>query len=238
VDVNLRGRDLVSWVAEAQAAVQKAVSLPNGYSVKWGGQFENFERAQARLELVGPVVIAIILGMLLLMFQNLRFTLAVFSLVPLSLAGGMMGLLMRGLSFSLPAAVGFIALGGIAVLNGVVIASEVRQRLQAGERLDDAISAGSSHVIRAVLTTAFVASLGFLPMALATGAGAEVQRPLATVVVIGMLVSTLETLIVFPAILRVSLRGYKPAEEKALDDQFASRPPPPPGAFTPAAAEP
>lgn len=223
VDVNLRGRDLVSWVADAQAAVQRAVRLPSGYSVKWGGQFENFERAQARLKFVVPIVIAIILGMLVLMFQNLRFALAVFSLVPLSLAGGMIGLLARGLSFSLPAAVGFIALGGIAVLNGVVIASEVRQRLKSGANLEDAIAQGSTFVVRAVLTTAFVASLGFLPMALATGAGAEVQRPLATVVVIGMLVSTLETLLVLPAILRVCLQGYQPAEEKALEEQFDSK---------------
>src|SRR5690554_5168837 len=120
VDVNLRGRDLVSWVTEARAAVEKAVPMPTGYKLEWGGQFENFERAQARLAIVVPVAVAIIFGMLLWMFQNLRFAVAVFVLVPLSLIGGMIGLMLRGMPFSLPAAVGFIALGGIGVLNGVV----------------------------------------------------------------------------------------------------------------------
>ncbi|HSC87647.1 MAG TPA: CusA/CzcA family heavy metal efflux RND transporter, partial [Polyangiaceae bacterium] len=190
VDVNLRGRDLVSWVAEAQEVVGKAVDLPTGYQVEWGGQFKNFERAKKRLAVVIPVVVAIIFGMLLWMFQNVRFAVAVFILVPLSLTGGMIGLMLRGMPFSLPAAVGFIALGGIGVLNGVVIATEVRKRLHMGEELDQAIVVGTTHVVRAVLTTATVAALGFLPMAVATSAGAEVQQPLATVVVIGMFVGT------------------------------------------------
>ncbi len=177
VDVNLRGRDLVSWVAEARALVAKEFLMAAGYRVEWGGQFENFERAQERLAVVVPIVIAIIFGMLLWMFQNLRLALAVFALVPLSLTGGMLGLLARGLSFSLPAAVGFIALGGIAVLNGVIIATEVRKLRVEGRSLDDAVTEGSTTVVRAVLTTAAVAALGFLPMALATSAGAEVQRP-------------------------------------------------------------
>lgn len=216
VDVNLRGRDLVSWVAEARAAVAKAVSLPAGYSTQWGGQFENFERAQKRLAVVVPVVIAIIFGMLLWMFQNLRFALAVFALVPLSLIGGMLGLMARGMPFSLPAAVGFIALGGVGVLNGVVIATEVRRRLERGELLDAAIASGSVSVVRAVLTTAVVAALGFLPMALATSAGAEVQRPLATVVVIGMFIGTALTLLVLPGLMRIVLGGYKAETDAAL----------------------
>ncbi len=216
VDVNLRGRDLVSWVAEARAAVEDSVSLPPSYSIQWGGQFENFERAQKRLAIVVPVVVAIIFGMLLWMFQNLRFAFAVFALVPLSLIGGMLGLMMRGMPFSLPAAVGFIALGGVGVLNGVVIASEVRRRVESGEALDDAITRGSSHVVRAVLTTAVVAALGFLPMALATSAGAEVQRPLATVVVVGMLIGTALTLVVPPGVLRLALAGYRPADEATV----------------------
>jgi heavy metal efflux system protein len=210
VDVNLRGRDLVSWVAEARRAVASSVSLPPAYTLQWGGQFENFERAQKRLAVVVPVVIAIIFGMLLWMFQNLRFAFAVFALVPLSLLGGMVGLMLRDMPFSLPAAVGFIALGGVGVLNGVVIASEVRRRLEEGDALDHAIVHGAAHVARAVLTTAVVAALGFLPMALATSAGAEVQRPLATVVVIGMSIGTVLTLIVLPGVLRVTLRGYEP----------------------------
>lgn len=215
VDVNLRGRDLVSWVAEARAAVSKAIQLPPNYWMEWGGQFENFERAQKRLAVVVPIVIAIIFGMLLWMFQNLRFALAVFALVPLSLIGGMLGLMMRGMPFSLPAAVGFIALGGVGVLNGVVIASEIRRRLEEGEDLDGAITGGSAHVVRAVLTTAVVAALGFLPMAIATSAGAEVQRPLATVVVIGMLIGTALTLVILPGVLRIALSGYRPEKAEA-----------------------
>jgi cobalt-zinc-cadmium resistance protein CzcA len=208
VDVNLRGRDLVSWVAEAQERVQKEVPLPSGYKLKWGGQFENFKRASATLVVMLPAVIAIIFGMLLWMFQNWRFAIGVFGLVPLILTGGLLGLLGSGLSFSLPAAVGFIALGGIGVLNGVVVASEVRWRLDRGDSLDFAIVRGSANVMRAVLTTAVVAALGFLPMAIATGAGAEVQRPLARVVVFGMLFGIVLTLGVLPGILRLVLKGY------------------------------
>lgn len=204
VDVNLRGRDLVSWVTEAQKKVQEKVQFPPDFKVKWGGQFENFERAQARLALVVPAALAVIFLMLLWMFADVRLALAVFALVPLALTGGMLGLLFRGLSFSLPAAVGFIALGGIGVLNGVVVASEIRERLLQGEPLDDAVCHGASHSLRAVLTTAAVAALGFLPMALATGAGAEVQRPLATAVVVGMVFGTFLSIIVLPGILRIA----------------------------------
>ena len=224
VDVNLRGRDLVSWVSEAQAAVKQSVRLPTGYRVEWGGQFENFERAQARLSIVVPVVILLIFAMLLWMFSNLRLSLAVFALVPLSLAGGMLGLVVRGMSFSLPAAVGFIALGGIAVLNGVVMASDVRARLDDGAPLDQAVTDGCAHTLRAVLTTATVAALGFLPMATATSAGAEVQRPLATAVVIGMAISTFLTLFVLPGVLRVLLAGYRP--QKADADRESPAPEP------------
>ncbi|MEO7328710.1 MAG: efflux RND transporter permease subunit, partial [Minicystis sp.] len=223
VDINLRGRDLVSWVSEARILVDKEFPMKSGYRVEWGGQFENFERAQERLSVVVPVVIGIIFGMLLWMFQNLRFALAVFALVPLSLSGGMLGLLSRGLSFSLPAAVGFIALGGIAVLNGVVIATEVRRLLFEGKPLDLAVTEGSTQVVRAVLTTAAVAALGFLPMALATSAGAEVQRPLATAVIAGMVLGTALTLLVLPGLLRVALSGYDPlAIRKEEEDEAAA----------------
>lgn len=202
VDVNLRGRDLVSWVAEARAAVAKDVPLPAGYRVEWGGQFENFERAQARLAIVLPAVVVIIGGMLLAMFRDLRTSLAVFFLVPLGLTGGIAGLLARGMSFSLPAAVGFIALGGIAVLNGVVIASRVIELRREGRSLERAVVEGPASAVAAVLTTGAVAALGFLPMALATGAGAEAQRPLATVVVAGMSIGTVLALLVLPGLLR------------------------------------
>jgi len=208
VDVNLRGRDLVSWVSEARAKVSEAIKLPSAYELKWGGQFENFERAQARLAIVVPVALGVIFFMLLWMFGNARLAVAVFALVPLALTGGMLGLLLRGLSFSLPAAVGFIALGGIGVLNGVVVASEILGRLDSGESLNDAVTHGATHSLRAVLTTAAVAALGFLPMAMATGAGAEVQRPLATAVVVGMLFGTLLSVVVLPGLLRIALRHY------------------------------
>lgn len=210
VNINLRGRDLVSWVSEAQEAVASDIHLPSGYRIEWGGQFENFERAQKRLQLVVPSVIAVIFLMLMWMFGQWRYAVAVFALVPLSLAGGMAGLLLRDMTFSLPAAVGFIALGGIGVLNGVVMASEVRRRLEHGEHLDQAVEHGAIHSLRAVLTTAAVAALGFLPMALATSAGAEVQRPLATAVIVGMAWSTAMTLWVLPGILRTLLAGSPP----------------------------
>jgi len=211
IDVNLRGRDLVSWVDEARAVIARETPLPADYHIEWGGQFENFERAKERLALVLPLSVAIIFGMLVTMFRNLHFALAVFATVPFALTGGMLGLLARGYTFSLSAAVGFIALGGIAVLNGVVMASEVRRRLDDGDPLEKALVCGSAHVLRAVLTTAGAAALGFFPMAIATSAGAEVQRPLATVVIFGILYGTFVTLFILPGILAVALRSYRPA---------------------------
>ena len=215
VDVNIRGRDLVSWVHEAQEALDREITLASGYRMEWGGQFANFERASARLAIVVPVVIAIIFGMLFTMFQNMRATIAVFSLVPLSLIGGMLGLLLRGMPFSLPAAVGFIALGGIGVLNGVIIATEVSQRVAAGESLREAVVVGSATVCRAVLTTATVAAMGFLPMMLATGVGAEVQQPLATVVVVGMALGTVMTLFVLPGVLSLLFEAPEGSRSRA-----------------------
>lgn len=217
IDVNLRGRDLVSWVDEARKTVDAEIPMGNGYRVEWGGQFENFERAKKRLAIVLPVTVGIIFGMLLAMFRNVRFAVAVFLTVPFALTGGLLGLLARGYSFSLPAAVGFIALGGIAVLNGVVMASEVRRRIDSGASADEAVASGASHVLRAVLTTAAVAAFGFLPMALATSAGAEVQRPLATVVITGILYGTGVTLMILPGILRVLVQGYRPSASGGSD---------------------
>ena len=210
VEVNLRGRDLVSWVQEAKAKMRAQVEVPSGYTVTWGGQFENFERAQARLAVVVPLALAIILGMLLWMFGDLRYAAAVFATVPFALTGGVLGLIVRGLSFSIPAAVGFIALAGVSVLNGVVIASAVRKHLDEGVDLTSAIVAGAADSLRAVLTTATVAALGFLPMAISTGAGSEVQRPLATVVIAGILVSTAMTLFLFPGVLTLALKPVAP----------------------------
>ncbi len=219
VDVNLRGRDLVSWVEEARAKVGRAANLPSGYRIEWGGQFENFERASARLALVVPAVVAVILGMLFWMFRSLRPAFAVFLLVPFATTGGMLGLLARGMPFSLPAAVGFIALGGVSVLNGVVIATATRRAMLDGAPIDVAVTTGCAKSIRAVLTTAAVAGLGFLPMALSTSAGSEVQRPLATVVIVGIFFSTALTLLVLPGLMATLLRGWKePVDEEEEPD--------------------
>jgi len=223
VEVNLRGRDLVSWVEDARRQVQANVKLPTGYTIEWGGQFENFERAQKRLALVVPMALAIIFGMLLAMFQSARYAAAVFAVVPFALIGGILGLVGRGLAFSIPAAVGFIALAGVAVLNGVVMAADVKRRVEDGEPLDAALVDGATHTMRAVLTTGAVAAFGFIPMAIATGAGAEVQRPLATVVVSGILVSTLLTMFVLPGVLQLAMRGAKRTEDD--DEESPARGP-------------
>jgi len=210
VEVNVRGRDLVSFVKEAQIAVAK-LALPEGVHLSWGGQFENFQRAATRLSLVVPMALSLIFGMLFLMFGNLRYAVAVFAGAPFALIGGILSLNIRGLPFSIPAAVGFIAVAGVAVLNGVVMASEVRRRL-----VDDSASAeeslisGALTVLRPVLTTALVAAIGFLPMAISTRAGAEVQRPLATVVIGGILSSTLLSLVVLPVLLQYLVTRRKP----------------------------
>src|SRR5450432_205775 len=206
VEVNLRGRDLVSWVNEARAKVDAKLHLPVSYSIEWGGQFENFERAKKRLALVVPMALAIIFGMLLWMFRAVRFAGAVFAVVPFALIGGILALAARGLPFSIPAAVGFIALAGVSVLNGVVLASEVKNKIFGGWPLREAILDGASHTMRAVLTTGGVAAFGFLPMALAHGAGAEVQRPLATAVIGGIAFSTLLTMFLLPGLLASLVR--------------------------------
>ncbi len=213
VEVNVRGRDLVSFVKDAQAKVGSLVKLPEGIHLEWGGQFENFERASGRLALVVPMALAVIFGMLFLMFGQLRYAFAVFAGAPFALIGGVASLVIRGLPFSIPAAVGFIAVAGVAVLNGVVMASEVRRRLDEEDDQEGAVRHGALAVLRPVITTALVAAIGFLPMAISTRAGAEVQRPLATVVIGGILSSTILSLLVLPVLLRllVVVRGKKPA---------------------------
>jgi cobalt-zinc-cadmium resistance protein CzcA len=207
VEVNIRGRDLVSYVHEAQRLVGEQVRLPRGYHLEWGGQFENFTRAKDRLMVVVPMALAIIFAMLFLMFGDARYAIAVFACVPLGLIGGIVSLKLRGLPFSIPAAVGFIALCGVAVLNGVVMASEVKRRLEEGTYLDAAVREAARGALRPILTTALVAMIGFMPMAISTRAGAEVQRPLATVVIGGILSSTLLMLAVLPLVLRRLLRS-------------------------------
>jgi heavy metal efflux system protein len=202
IDVNIRGRDLVSFVQDAKQRVERDVPLPANYSLQWGGQFENFERASARLAVVLPVALGIIFAMLFMTFGNVRYAAAVFSGVPFALLGGVVALKLRDMPFSIPAAVGFIALCGIAVLNGVVMASEIKRRVQEGQ---DALENGAVAVLRPMLLTATVASIGFLPMAISSSAGSEVQRPLATAVIGGMVSSTALGLMLLPALLRIFL---------------------------------
>jgi cobalt-zinc-cadmium resistance protein CzcA len=214
VEVNVRGRDLVSFVNEARHKVAQSVTLPEGVTLEWGGQFENFTRASKRLGFVAPLALAVIFAMLFLMFGNLRYAVAVFVNVPLALVGGVIALSIRGLPFSIPAAVGFIAVAGVAVLNGVVMAGDLARRLglTAGT-LDEQIKRSAGTVLRPVLTTALVAAFGFIPMAISTHAGAEVQRPLATVVIGGILSSTLLGLAVLPIMLRLLLPARAASEE-------------------------
>ena len=203
VTSNVRGRDLGSFVEELRLRISGQVALPEGYWIEYGGTFEQLISASRRLAVVVPVVLIIIFGLLFMAFGSGRDAAIVFSGVPLAMTGGVIALWIRGLPLSISAGVGFIALSGVAVLNGLVLISFIR-RLQAdGTPLDEAVFDGALTRLRPVLVTALVASLGFLPMALNTGTGAEVQRPLATVVIGGILSSTLLTLLVLPALYRM-----------------------------------
>ena len=203
VTANVRDRDLGSFVAEVQERVASEVKIPAGYWITYGGTFEQLISAAKRLQLVVPVTLLLILGLLFALFRSFKDAAIVFSGVPLALTGGVAALMLRGLPLSISAGVGFIALSGVAVLNGVVMVTFIRSLLAEGRPLDDAIREGALTRLRPVLMTALVASLGFVPMALNVGAGAEVQRPLATVVIGGIVSSTLLTLLVLPALYRV-----------------------------------
>ncbi|NOT32800.1 MAG: CusA/CzcA family heavy metal efflux RND transporter [Candidatus Eisenbacteria bacterium] len=211
VQANVRGRDLGTFVAEAQRRVQQEVQLPPGYWIRWGGQFENLAAARNRLAVVVPLALFLILVLLFMTFGSIPQTLLVFTGVPLALTGGIIALAIRGLPLSISAGVGFIALSGVAVLNGLVIVSFINALRDRGVPLDQAIREGSVTRLRPVLMTALVASLGFVPMALAHGTGAEVQRPLATVVIGGIISSTLLTLIVIPVLYRLLASRAKAA---------------------------
>jgi cobalt-zinc-cadmium resistance protein CzcA len=203
VTANVRGRDLGSFIHEVQQKVGAEVEVPPGYWITYGGAFEQLISAAKRLQLVVPAALLLIFGLLYALFRSWRDAAIVFSGVPLALTGGVAGLLLRGLPLSISAAVGFIALSGVAVLNGVVMVSFIRNLRAEGRPVDEAIREGALTRLRPVLTTALVASLGFVPMAFNVGAGAEVQRPLATVVIGGIISSTLLTLLVLPALYRL-----------------------------------
>ncbi|MBL8552887.1 MAG: CusA/CzcA family heavy metal efflux RND transporter [Phenylobacterium sp.] len=219
VSANVRGRDLGGFVNEAQAAVGKQVALPAGSWLDWGGQFENLQRAEARLAIVVPVVFALIAVLLYFALGSVSQAALVFGCVPLALVGGALALLFRGMPFSVSAAVGFIAVSGVATLNGLVLIQSVRERLEAGDAPEVAAVEGAMGRLRAVLTTALVAILGFMPMALAHGAGAEVQKPLATVVIGGLITATFLTLVVLPTFAsRVLARKMGAGRSPALSD--------------------
>jgi cobalt-zinc-cadmium resistance protein CzcA len=202
VELNVRGRDIGSFVSDAQAAIGRQVELPAGYYVKWGGQFEHLERATKRLLFVVPLALFLIFVLLFTTFGSARQALLVYTGIPFAVIGGVFALALRGLPFSISAGVGFIALFGVAVLNGLVMVTYINHLREEGRGLEDAVKEGAETRLRPVLMTALVASLGFIPMAVATSAGAEAQRPLATVVIGGLVTSTLLTLLLLPALYR------------------------------------
>ncbi|AZD38135.1 Cobalt-zinc-cadmium resistance protein CzcA [Pseudomonas chlororaphis subsp. aurantiaca] len=215
VSANVRGRDMGTFVEEATRAIGDQVQIPTGYWITWGGQFEQLQEASKRLEIVVPVALLLVFGLLFMMFNNLKDGLLVFTGIPFALTGGIMALWLRDIPLSISAGVGFIALSGVAVLNGLVMIAFIRNLREEGRMLAAAVNEGALTRLRPVLMTALVASLGFIPMALATGTGAEVQRPLATVVIGGIISSTALTLLVLPALYHWA---HRKEEEQELQD--------------------
>lgn len=217
IEVNVRGRDLAGFVNDAQRAVQEKVRVPEGYSVEWGGQFEQLASASRRLAFAVPLALALIFVLLYFNFQELLPAALIFLNIPLAATGGIIALLLRRMPFSISAGVGFIALFGIAVLNGIVLLTYIQELRAEGLNLETAVEQGAKTRLRPVLMTALVASLGFIPMAFSHGAGAEVQRPLATVVIGGLATSTVLTLVVLPAIyLWLSRRKDREMPERGI----------------------
>jgi cobalt-zinc-cadmium resistance protein CzcA len=198
--VNLNTSDIEGWVRQAQAILRQKIDLPDGYVVEFGGQFKRLQEARARLMIVVPSTLVLIFGIVFMAFGSLRQALLIYSGIPLAVTGGVLALWLRGMPFSITAAIGFIALSGVAVLNGMVMVSCFNRLREEGSSVLEAVRSGAVGRLRPVLMTAMVASLGFVPTAVATGAGAEVQRPLATVVIGGILSSTLLTLVVLPVL--------------------------------------
>ncbi|GAA0277953.1 CusA/CzcA family heavy metal efflux RND transporter [Pseudomonas rhodesiae] len=213
VSANVRGRDLGSFVQEATASLDAKVQIPAGYWTTWGGQFEQLQSAAKRLQIVVPVALLLVMTLLFLMFNNLKDGMLVFTGIPFALTGGVVALWLRDIPLSISAGVGFIALSGVAVLNGLVMIAFIRGLREEGRTLRQAVDEGALTRLRPVLMTALVASLGFIPMALATGTGAEVQRPLATVVIGGILSSTALTLLVLPALYQWAHRKDEDGDE-------------------------
>jgi len=212
--VNLRGRDVESFVKEAQARIDEAIKLPDGYSVEFGGQFKNLQEARRRLGIVVPVALVLIFVLVFAAFRSVHQAAIVYTGIPLAVTGGIFALWLRDLPFSISAGIGFIALSGVAVLNGVVMISTFNELRERGSRVRDAVLEGALTRLRPVLMTAMVASFGFVPMALAAGAGAEVQRPLATVVIGGIVSSTFLTLVLLP-VLYDWIEGWRERKDKS-----------------------
>lgn len=202
IQCNVRGRDLGGFVAEAQKIVDQQIKLPPGYALEWGGQFENLQQATARLAVAVPVALFLIFSLLYVTFGSVRLTLLIYLNVPIAATGGIFALWLRGMPFSISAGVGFIALFGIAVMNGVVLIEHIRHLYLHGLDSRTAVVTGAMDRLRPVFMTAICGALGFVPMAVSGSAGAEVQRPLATVVIGGLVTCTALTLLVLPAIYR------------------------------------
>jgi heavy metal efflux system protein len=211
IEINIRDRDIGTYVAEAKEAIRNQVALPSGYFTTWGGQFENQQRAMARLMIVGPIAAGFILLLLFVTFRSIRLAMLVIFNLPFALIGGVFALYLSKLYLSVPASVGFIVLFGVAVLNGVVLVSRITQLRQEGVSLDEAVAQGSQDRLRPVLMTAGIAIFSLIPMLYASGPGSEVQRPLATVVVGGLLTSTFLTLILLPTL----YRWFEPQKAKS-----------------------
>ena len=216
VSTNVRNRDISSFVEEAKQRIDKEVQIPPGYYLKWGGAFENLERATQTLTIVVPIALFLIFVMLFSTFNSVKQALLIYTGIPFAIVGGVIALALRGMPFSISAGVGFIALFGVAVLNGVVMVSFINHLRREGKSVVDAVNEGAMTRLRPVLMTALVASLGFIPMAIATSAGAEVQRPLATVVIGGLITSTLLTLLILPTLYAWFERDSKEPEQEPI----------------------
>jgi cobalt-zinc-cadmium resistance protein CzcA len=212
IETNVSGRDIAGFVSEAKKKVQENVQLPSGYWMEWGGEFQHLESAALRLAIILPITLALIFILLYTALGSVKLAALIFTNVPIATTGGAVALLLRGMPFSISAAVGFIALYGIVVLNGVVLVTYIRQKRTEGLPPEKAATEAAKVRLRPVLTTALVASFGFVPMAIATGSGAEVQKPLATVVIGGLITSTVLTLIVLPTIYKWFDREVQPEQ--------------------------
>ena len=229
--VNLRGRDTESFVNETREKIQAAVTLPDGYHIEFGGNFKNLQEARARLAIVVPVALTLIFLLIFGAFGSLRQAILVYTGIPLAVTGGVFALWLRDMPFSISAGIGFIALSGVAVLNGVVLITFFNQLREEGKNVREAVKEGAMTRLRPVLMTALVASLGFVPMALATSAGAEVQRPLATVVIGGIISSTFLTLVLLPTLYEWMERRTKPKKDDELANSADGSSPPRESAF-------